>query len=102
MRNCTVKAGGEGVLQLLLEPDTLRHISEEAETALAPRRDQGGTERSGGFPGGAAVKNPLASAGDARDTGSIPGSGRSAGVGNATCSSILAWKIPRTEEPGGM
>ena len=70
------------MLQLLLEPDTLRHISEEAETALAPRRDQGGTERSGGFPGGAVVKTPLASAGDARDMGSIPGSGRFHGVGN--------------------
>ena len=30
--------------------------------------------------------------------GSIPGSGRS--PGGATHSSILAWKIPRTEEPG--
>ena len=28
------------------------------------------------------VKNPLASAGDIRDKGSIPGSGRSPGVGN--------------------
>ena len=28
------------------------------------------------------VKNPPASAGDARDEGSIPGSGRSPGVGN--------------------
>ena len=28
------------------------------------------------------VKNPLASARDARDEGSIPGSGRSSGVGN--------------------
>ena len=28
------------------------------------------------------VKNPPASAGDARDTGSIPGLGRSPGVGN--------------------
>ena len=30
----------------------------------------------------ALVKNPLASAGDTRDMGSIPGSGRSPGVGN--------------------
>ena len=30
------------------------------------------------------VKNPLANAGDARDTGSIPGSGRSPGEGNGT------------------
>ena len=35
-----------------------------------------------GFPGGTVVKNPPASAGDARDAGSIPGSGRSPGVGN--------------------
>ena len=34
-----------------------------------------------GFPGGAAVKNP-AKAGDVRDAGSIPGSGRSSGEGN--------------------
>ena len=30
-----------------------------------------------GFPGGAVVKNPPASAGDIRDAGSIPGSGSS-------------------------
>ena len=36
----------------------------------------------GGFPGGTVVKNPLASAGDARDVGSIPGTGRSLRVGN--------------------
>ena len=35
-----------------------------------------------GFPGGAVVKNLLASAGDAEDMGSIPGLGRSPGVGN--------------------
>ena len=55
-----------------------------------------------GFPGGAVVKNLPASAGDAGDPGSIPGLGRSPGVGMATHSSILAWKIPRTEKPGGL
>ena len=45
------------------------------------------------------VKNLAASAGDA---GSIPGSGRSPGGGNAPHSNILAWKIPWTEEPGGL
>ena len=35
-----------------------------------------------GFPAGTVVKNPPANAGDARDVGSIPGSGRSPGVGN--------------------
>ena len=34
------------------------------------------------FPGGSVVKNPPASAGDTRDLGSIPGSGRSLGGGN--------------------
>ena len=37
-----------------------------------------------GFPGGAVVKNPPATEGDARDAGSIPGSGRSPGEGNGT------------------
>ena len=35
-----------------------------------------------GFPGGSVVKNLPGSAGNRRDTGSIPGSGRSPGVGN--------------------
>ena len=35
-----------------------------------------------GFPGGTEVKNPLANVGDARDTGSIPGSGRFPEGGN--------------------
>ena len=34
------------------------------------------------FPGGSVIKNPLANAGDARDMGSIPGSGRSPGEEN--------------------
>ena len=34
-----------------------------------------------GFPGGSGVKNPPANAGDAGDTGSIPGLGRSPGGG---------------------
>ena len=45
------------------------------------------------------VKNLPASAGD---VGAIPGLGRSPGVGMATHSSILAWRIPWTEEPGGL
>ena len=35
-----------------------------------------------GFPGGAVVNNPPANAEDRRDTGSIPGSGRSPGGGH--------------------
>ena len=50
-----------------------------------------------GFPGGSEVK---ASASNAGDLGSIPGSGRSPGEGNGNHSSILAWRIPWTEKPG--
>ena len=48
------------------------------------------------------VKNLPAIAEDAGDMSSIPGSGRSPGIEKATHSSILAWKIPWTEEPGGL
>ena len=41
-----------------------------------------------------------ASAGDTRDAGSIPGLGRFMEEGMATHSSLLAWRITRTEEPG--
>ena len=50
-----------------------------------------------GFPGGSVVKSSSDKAGD---TDSIPGLGRSPRVGNGTGFSILAWKIPWTEEPG--
>ena len=42
------------------------------------------------------------SACNAGDQGLIPGLGRSTGEGNASHSSILAWEIPWTEEPGGL
>ena len=45
-----------------------------------------------GLPGG--------NAGAAGVSGSIPELGRSSGEGMATHSSILAWRIPWTEEPG--
>ena len=49
------------------------------------------------------VKNPSATAGEIEDLSSIPGSGRSPGGGGmATPSSILAWRIPWTEVPGGL
>ena len=48
------------------------------------------------------VKNLPANAGNPRDTGSIRGSGRSPGEEMATHSTIVAWKIPWTEEPGGL
>ena len=42
------------------------------------------------------------SACNAGDLGSIPGLGRSLEKEMATHSSILAWEIPRTEDPGGL
>ena len=48
------------------------------------------------------VKNPPVTAGDARETGLLPAWGRSPGVGSGNCSSILAWKIRWTDEPGGI
>ena len=47
------------------------------------------------------VKNLPANAGDARDLGSVPGSGGSPTGGNGNGSSILTWKIPWTEENYG-
>ena len=46
------------------------------------------------------VKNLPANAGDVRDTGLIPGLGRSPAEGMATHSSFLAWTIPWTEHSG--
>ena len=48
------------------------------------------------------VKNPPANAGDAEDAGMIPGMGRSLEQETATHSSILSWKIPWAEDPGGL
>ena len=45
------------------------------------------------------VKNPLANAGD---TGLIPGLGRSPGEGNGNLLQYFAWRIPWTEELGGL
>ena len=48
------------------------------------------------------AKNLPAKAGDAGDVSSIPGSGRSLEGGMAAHFSILAWRIPWAEEPGGL
>ena len=52
-----------------------------------------------GFPGGSEDKESACNAGD---PGSIPGLGRCPGEGNGNPSGILAWRIPWTEEPGGL
>ena len=45
-------------------------------------------------------QDPLATAGDIRDAGSIPRLGRSLEKERAPHSSILAWEIPWTGKPG--
>ena len=48
------------------------------------------------------VKNMPVSAGDVRDLGSIPGLGRSSAGGHGNPLQYLAWRIPWTEESGGL
>ena len=59
-------------------------------------------ERHGVEEDGITGRNLPANAGDLRDKGSIPGSGRSLEKETATHSSILAWRIPWMEETGSL
>ena len=52
-----------------------------------------------GFPGGS---DGTESACNVGDLSLIPGSRKFPSEGNATQSSILAWRVPWTEEPGGL
>ena len=56
-------------------------------------------ELSGGFPGGSVVKKPPASEGDMVQS---LGQEDPLEKGTATHSSVLAWRIPWTEEPDGL
>ena len=47
-------------------------------------------------------KESNSNVGDTREAELIPGSGRSPRRGTAMHFSVLSWKIPRTEEPGGL
>ena len=77
-----------------------RHKSwPRAQTQSLTEQRSNSTSISWGFPGSSEGKESACNAGD---QGSIPGSGRSPGEGMATHSSILAWRIPWTEEPGGL
>ena len=66
----------------------------EGRTTLLVRRK---SDAGGDFLGAQTVKSSPASA---ADPGSPGRGGGSPGAGMATRSSILAWRIPRTEEPG--
>ena len=55
-----------------------------------------------GLPWWLSGKESACNAGAAGISGLIPGSGRSPGEGMAIHSSVLAWGIPGTGEPGGL
>ena len=55
-----------------------------------------------GLPDGSVGQDSTCNAGDTGDAGLISGLGRSPGEENATHSSILAWRIPWTEEAGSL
>ena len=55
-----------------------------------------------GFPGGTVVKNLPANAGDTGDWARCLGGEDALEEDMATHYSILTWKIPWTEEPGGL
>ena len=76
------KASGSQYLKYLLSFSLRKHL-------LTHSLDQG-------FPGGSDGRESACNAGD---LGSIPALGRPPGEGNGTHSSVLAWKIPWTEEP---
>ena len=59
-----------------------------------------GAQYSRAFQVALPVKNPPAHAGDLRDEGQSLGGEDPLEEGMATNSSILAWRVPRTEEPG--
>ena len=63
---------------------------------------EGWLNNNKGFAGDSVVKKPPGNSGDTGDLSSIPGQGRSLGGGNGSYFSILAWKIPWTEVPGGV
>ena len=69
------------------------------ESGRSPGEGIGYTPVFLGFPGGSDNKESACSGGD---PDLIPGLGRSPGNGKATHSSIFAWRIPWTEETGGL
>ena len=58
-------------------------------------------EPSLGFPGSTVIKHPPVNPGDARDTGSIPGSGGSPGGGHGNPLQYSCLENPMTVEPCG-
>ena len=82
-------------------PDTspVALIVEICQTLLVSRTSLFIPECTNSFPGGSDDKESACNAGD---TDSVPSWEDPLEKGMATHSSTLAWRIPRTEEPGGL
>ena len=73
------------------------------QTTISRMDKQRSTVSCEGFRGGSVFKqNPPEMQASQETRGSIPGSGRSSGEGMAMHSSVLAWRIPWTEETEGL
>ena len=79
---------------ILFRPHNVKVLSNQKSPAYPKHLKSPNQE---GFPGSSDGKESTCNVGDPE---SIPGWGRSSGEGHATHSSILAWRIPSTEEPG--
>ena len=67
---------------VFLTVDVRRQVSNPDASCWVLQKCDNVHQRWEGFPGGTVVKHLPVNAGDARDLGSIPGSGRSPGEGN--------------------
>ena len=85
---------GQGLYIILI--GVIRLLSKKDQQLTLPLAMYKGTL---GFPGGSVIKTPPANAGD---LGLIPGPEDPLEKEMAIHSSILAWEIPWTEEPGGL
>jgi len=78
----------------------LNHPDDELVSCIARHLSYHIMQATGASQVALAVRNLPANTGDVTDEGSIPGSGRSLEEEIAAHSSILAWEIPWTGEPG--
>ena len=90
-----VQPEGNTLLQVFLYTCTSISFKQKSQNGIAALK--GMCTYIWGFPSGSMVKDPPTNAGDLC---SIPWSGRSPGGGHGNPLSILAWRIPGTEEPG--
>ena len=69
---------------------------------LVPNKARMFNDLGGGFPGGTSGKEPACQSRRCKRHRFDPWVGKIPGEEPGTHSSILAWRIPRREEPGGL